>query len=123
MKRALLGIAVITALGVTDAEAATHRNCGNPQIFEVSTTQNVRTRNITCRRAERFIDAWYWRGCRSTEAKRKSCSQRLPAMSGGGMSAITLHCQGHASGGGFWSERCAGSGIRISFRNLADPSR
>ena len=121
MKRALLGLAVITALGLTDAEAATTRNCGNPSIFEVSTTQNVRTRNISCHRAERFIDAWYWQGCRSTAAKRTSCDQRLPALSGGGYSTIRLHCNGHASGGGFWTERCGGSGIRISFRNLADP--
>ena len=121
MKRALLAVGVIVALGATDAEAATVRNCGNPQIFEVSTTKNVRTRNITCHRAERFIDAWYWQGCRSTQAKRKSCDQRLPALSGGGFSPISLHCKGHAVGGGFWSERCAGSGIRISFRNLAEP--
>ncbi len=121
MKRALLGIALITVLVVTDAEGATHRNCGNPRIFEVSTTQKVRTRNISCARAERFIDAWYWQGCRSTQAKRTSCDQRLPALSGSGYSTIKLHCDGQPSGGGFWSERCAGSGIRISFRNLADP--
>jgi len=123
MKRLLLGIAAISVLAATDGQAATNRNCGNPQIFEVSTTQNVRTRNISCARAERFIDAWYWRGCRSTKAKRRSCDQRLPARSGSGLSTISLHCQGQASGGGFWSERCAGSGIRISFRNLADPQR
>src|SRR6476469_3386998 len=99
MKRVLLGIAVITALGATNGEAATIRNCGNPQIFEVSTTQHVRTLNISCGRAERFIDAWYWQGCRSTVAKRTSCDQRIPAMSGGGYSTIKLHCQGHASGG------------------------
>src|SRR4051794_12398258 len=121
MKRALLGMAVITVLALPDADAATSRNCGDPHIFEVSTTQNVRTRNISCGRAERFIDAWYWQGCRSTAAKRKACDQRLPATNGSGYSTIKLHCDGHASGGGFWSERCAGSGIRISFRNLADP--
>ena len=112
--RALLALTAFAAVAFTAAPASAdvRRDCGDPAIFEVSTTRNVTTDDITCKRAVRFIDAWYWRGC---GAKRASCTQALPGSGG----RIKLRCRGKKIGGGFWRERCTGSGIAIRFENLA----